>query len=347
MMAFILAALLLSLIAAAFLARPLLRPQAGEKSAPRLALLCAVVLGAAGALVYFKLGSRSWSDPAVQAQSGRTIADLARELEHHPQDLSGWLALGQAYSDIGRYSIAQRSFERANRLAPGGNAEAMAGIAETMLLGGDSTQMATAQEYLERALQLDPHSPKALFYGAVGAYQAGRLDVARDRFSAMLALNPPEGVRVALQRQIDDITKQLADAPAANAAPKSGANTSAAGAKASDSTTAIHLHVTLAAALRGKVPADAALYVFVRSPDGGAPLAVKRSALRLPQDIELSAADAMIAGHAVKPGQNVAVVARISVSGNPLPQSGDLYGEISTVAGQSGSRALQIDRLNP
>jgi len=69
--------------------------------------------------------------------------------------------------------------------------------------------------------------------------------------------------------------------------------------------------------------------------------------VRLPQDVELSAADAMVAGHAVQPGQNVAVVARISVSGNPLPRSGDLYGEIKTVAGRSGLRALQIDRLNP
>jgi cytochrome c-type biogenesis protein CcmH len=232
--------------------------------------------------------------------------------------------------------MAQRSFGRANRLAPGGNAAALAGIAETMLLSGDSEQVAKAPEYLERALQLDPHSPKALFYGALSAYQQGHLEVARDRFSAMLALSPPEGVRAALQRQIEEIDRQMGNPPPA-----------AAAAPAADAATVIHLHVTLAPGLRAKVPADASLFVFVRSPDGGAPLAVKRSVLRLPQDVELSAADAMIAGHGVRPGQSVAVVARISASGNPLPQSGDLYGEISTVAGQSGSRALQIDRLSP
>ena len=63
--------------------------------------------------------------------------------------------------------------------------------------------------------------------------------------------------------------------------------------------------------------------------------------------MELSAADAMVAGHGVRPGQPVSVVARLSVSGNPLPQSGDLYGEINTVAGKSGAQALQIDKLNP
>jgi cytochrome c-type biogenesis protein CcmH len=151
----------------------------------------------------------------------------------------------------------------------------------------------------------------------------------------MLTLSPPESVRVALQRQIEQIDKQMRDSQT----PPAGA--------ASDAATAIHLHVTLAPALADKVPPDASLFVFVRSPAGGAPLAVKRSSVQLPQDLELSAADAMIAGHAVQPGQSVAVVARISVSGSPLPQSGDLYGEIKAVAGHSAPRALQIDRLSP
>ena len=332
---FVIAAVLLSLLAAAFVAQPLWRARGAGARAPRVALAAALALIGAGALLYLKLGDRAWSDGAVMAQSNQSISILARRLERDPRDLDGWLALGQAYSQIGRYSMAERSFERANRLVPGGNAEALAGIAESLLLGGDSADVPAASQYLERALQLNPKSPKALFYGAINAYQQGQLELARERFATMLALSPPESVRVALQRQIEQIDAQMhqAQAPAALGAP--------------DAATAIHLHVTLAPALADKVPADASLFVFVRSPEGGAPLAVKRSGVQMPQDVELSAADAMVAGHAVQPGQNVAVVARISVSGSPLPQSGDLYGEIKTVAGRSGSRALQIDRLNP
>jgi cytochrome c-type biogenesis protein CcmH len=95
------------------------------------------------------------------------------------------------------------------------------------------------------------------------------------------------------------------------------------------------------------VPANASLFVFVRSPDGGPPLAAKRSPASLPQDVALSAADSMIAGRALTPGQSVSVIARISTSGSPLPLPGDLYGQIDTVAGKSGPRALQIDRLSP
>jgi cytochrome c-type biogenesis protein CcmH len=348
---FVTLALLLSLLAGAFLALPLLRARGVGPRAPWVAVLCTLLLTGAGAGLYITLGDRGWSDQATAAQSDQSISILARELERDPQNLQGWLNLGQNYADIGRYSMAQRSYERANRLAPGGNAAALAGIAESMLLSGDSALIAKAPEFLARALQLDPQSPKALFYSAVSAYQQGRLDVARERFAAMLALSPPENVRAALQKQIEDIDAQMrnpqAAARSAAAAPGPGPVASVAAPAALDAATAIHLHVTLAPGLAGKVPADASLFVFVRSPDGGAPLAVKRSSVTLPQDVELSAADAMVAGHGVQPGQNVAVVARISVSGSPLPQSGDLYGEISTIAGQSGSRALQIDRLNP
>jgi len=328
MSAFVAAALLLAVLAALFLAWPLLRRRQGQPAAPLVALLAIVVVIGAGAVVYALLGNRGWARPQAATPGSASIAALARHLEGDPADLPGWLELGSAYSGIGQYALALRAFERANRLANGGNASALAGVGQAMLLGGDSVQAAQAPEFFERALQLDPKSPQALFYGALIAYHSGQLSLARDRFMAMLSLSPPENVRVALQKQIDEINTALQP-------PKV------------DAATAIRLHVTLAAALSAKVPAQASLFVFVAAADGGPPLAVKRSAVSLPQDVELSAADAMIAGRAVRPGQKVSVVARISASGNPVAQSGDLYGQIDYLAGKSGARALEIDRLSP
>ena len=339
MTGFIAAALVLSLLAAAFVALPLLRSKSGAPRARWVAALAVLVLLGAGAGLYGWLGDRGWLSRAVQGVPDQSIATLARHLEREPQDVPGWLALGQAYEAFGNYSLALRCFQRANRLSGGGDATALAGMAEAMLLGGDSDEAAKAPELLERALQIDPHSPKALFYGAVTAFQQGHLQVARERFAALLALSPPESARAALQHQIDDIDARLRDPGGAAAGQPAGSNIDAA--------TAIHLHVTLSPSLAHQVPADASLFVFVRSPTGGPPLAVKRSAARLPQDVDLSAADAMVAGRSVQPGQNVSVVARISASGNALPQSGDLYGEIRYVAGKSGAQALQIDKLNP
>jgi cytochrome c-type biogenesis protein CcmH len=311
MTAFISAALLLSLMAAAFLALPLLRAKPGAPRAPWAAGLAVLGVIAAGAGLYAWLGDRGWLHVAPEDAANRGISILARHLEREPQDLNGWMTLGQDYGELGNYALALRCFQRANRLSHGSNAAALAAMGEAMILGGDPAQAAQAPELLERALLLDPKSPKALFYSAVAAYQQGNLELARERFTGMINLPPPENIRVALQHPIDDID------------------------------------VTLSPSLAGKVPEQASLFVFVRAPEGGPPLAAKHSAVQLPQDVDLSSADAMVAGRAVQPGQNVSVVARISVSGNPLPQSGDLYGEIRAVAGKSGTQALQIDRLNP
>jgi len=352
---FILLALALSLIAVAFVVLPLLRVRASAPRALWSAGLVLLLLLGAGAGLYAWLGNSAWTAPSAQSSADQAIPTLARHLEQQPEDLSGWLDLGQAYGAIGNYSLALRCYQRANRLAGGESAAALAGMAEAMLMGEDTSQAAKAQELLERALQIDPHSPKALFYSAVAAFRDGRLEVARQRFQAMLDMGPPESIRTALQRQIDDIDVQIkgaikgatavasqAPAPASPTAPSD-----AAPARALDAATAIHLRVTLSPTLTGKVPAEAWLYVFVRAPGGGPPLAVKRLSATLPQEVALSSADAMVAGRSVEAGQNVSVVARISASGSPLPQSGDLYGEIQTVAGKGGAQALQIDKLNP
>jgi cytochrome c-type biogenesis protein CcmH len=327
MTAFVLAALLLALLAALFLVVPLLRRAPRSTSAPIVAALAALVLIIASAIIYRFIGNRAWSELASANQGNRTIAELVRHLEDQPQDQAGWLSLGAAYGGLGQYALALRAYERANRLSAGGNAVALAGMGEAIMLSGDATRAEQAAELFERALKLDPTGPKALFYGAIIAYREGRLDVARARFSAMLALSPPESVRAALQKEIDEIDAK--QHPAIDAA------------------TAIHLHVTLAPALAGKLPANASLFVFVPSPQGGPPLAAKRSAASLPQDVDLSAADSMIEGRGVQAGQKVSVIARISTSGSPTSHSGDLYGQIEYVTGKSGPRALEIDRLSP
>ena len=56
----------------------------------------------------------------------------------------------------------------------------------------------------------------------------------------------------------------------------------------------------------------------IRGP-AGPPLAVKRLAAHFPQTVELSSADAMLAGHGMQVGQDVEIVARLSGSGGPLP----------------------------
>jgi len=327
MSGFVVLAIVLAALAGLALAWPLLRPRAAAPSAPIAAMVTVLAVIAGSALVYSKLGSPASARQQPGTDTDQSISTLARHVESQPKDQAGWMALGSAYSTIGQFALAIRAYERANRLSDNKDPDALLGIGEAMLLSGDNSLGAKAPEYVERALQISPRSPKALFYGAVIAYHQDRLEIAHDRFLALLALSPPPNVRVAVQKEIDDIDARLH--------PKI------------DEATAIHLHVTLSAQLAPKVPPNAFLFVFVPSPTGGPPLAVKRNTATLPQDVALSAADSMMAGRAIQAGQKVSVIARISASGSPLPSKGDLYGQIDYVVGKSGARPLEIDKLNP
>jgi cytochrome c-type biogenesis protein CcmH len=333
MTVFLIIAALLSVAAVLFVVRPLLVSRSSGPPAATAAMVVALGLIAIGAVFYSVLGNPTAVRVSMHASGAGTQAQNLGELARHVQDAPGdrvaWLALAQAYAQTSQYEAALHAYERANEIAGGNDPLALAGEGEALLLKGDATRVPQATALFERALQIDPDSPKGLFYGAVLAYRGGRLDVARARFAAMLKLQPPppENVRVALTRQIEMIDDQLR--------PRI------------DAATAIHVQVKLAPKLAAKVPANAALFVFVQSTDGGPPLAVKRISAALPQEVDLSAADAMIAQRAVKPGQKVTVVARISASGSPQAHSGDLSGQIEYVAGKSGSRALEIDQLHP
>src|SRR4029077_9604239 len=115
--------------------------------------------------------------------------------------------------------------------------------AETTVFESGGELTAPAINLFERALQLDPKLPPALFYTGVAALNAGHLDVARARFVALRDMGPPPQVAAALDKQIAAI-----DADLARAHP--------------DPATVVHLHVEVAPALAAKVPAAAALFVF-------------------------------------------------------------------------------------
>jgi cytochrome c-type biogenesis protein CcmH len=327
MTGFIVSAALAAVVAALFVVLPLVRARSGV-GAPQYALAVGasliVLLGAAALYVTWSHGS--WR--AAPAAETAGIEPLLAATEEHPDDVQAWLNLGRGYLRISQWPLARRSFEHADRLSQGRNADALGGMAESMVLGNNGEPTAESTALFDRALQVDPHSPAALFYSGVAQLNAGNLEAARARFSTLRDLGPPPQVSAALDKQIAAI-----DADLARLMP--------------DPATTIHLQVSLAPALAGSVPKQGALFVFVHAPQGGPPLAVKRLSLGFPQHVDLSASDSMMASNRINPGQRVEVMARISASGTATASAGDLYGAITAVAGNPRLRELSIDRRNP
>ncbi len=352
MTTFLVLAALLLMAGVAAVAVPLLRRAPTDLApAPWAALGAGCVLVIGSGLLYVTWSNWSWSTPSAADSPQTMVARLARKLERNPDDLKGWLLLGQSYNVLEQYPLAIRAYERADRLSGGKSADALVGEAESLVLTDASQIDGRAGRLVEKALVLDPTSGKALFYGAAAAERRGDLPAARDRFSRLLALNPPANVRPLIEQQIAAIDQQMGGA--GQAAGPAGASPAAKGPAAATGSVAagspavrvtVSLSPTLAAAASGAAP----LFVFVRDPaQPGPPLAVKRLTSHFPQTVELTSSDSMVPGRMFTAGQKVQVVARIARSGNPLAGSGDPFGEVAYLVGRDGLVNVVIDRLTP
>ena len=344
MITFVLLAAVLTVAGVAVIAVPLLKKKPVEYSpAPWAALIATGILAVGSTVLYIRLTNWSWQTKVAEDSPQTMVARLARKLEKDPQNLDGWLLLGRSYTQLQEFQLAVRAYQRADRLAGGKNAEALLGQAEALARGDENELDRRAGRLIEQALALDPSSGKALFYGAAVAMRRGELPLARERFTKLLALDPPDNIKPLLQKQIDSIDQQLA-----GGAPGPAPAGQPPVAAATDPAAKVRINVTLAPTLAQSAAGSSPLFVFVRDPQRpGPPLAVKRLDSHFPQTVELTASDSMMPGRAIAAGEKVQVVARIARSGNPVGASGDPFGESAYLVGRDGLINIVIDHVTP
>ena len=343
MSTFIFIAAVMAAIAATAVAFPLLR-------SPRSRLagaLAGVLVMAAAAGLYPLWSNWNWraamaAKPAVDTQVLEMVAKLERHMKDAPNDIKGWLLLGQSDLALERADGAIDAYEHAHRLDPN-NVVALLGLGEALSLRAGGNVTPPAGDLFERAVALEPDNPRALLYSGFGAATRGDRATARQRWLKLKGMHPPAEIDAMLNDRIAELgTSDLEQGPAAaaGAAPPGAGAASAAAALAT-------VNIRIAPALKSHLTGDVPLFVFAREPGGGGPpLAAKRlTSAALGSEVRLSSADSLIPGRSLVAGQKVSITARISFSGQPLPAAGDLYGELTYDVGHDGVRDLVIDRI--
>jgi cytochrome c-type biogenesis protein CcmH len=270
---------------------------------------------------------------------------LAERMKSTPDDADGWSMLGRSYAALGRNDEALSAYDRLLKLRPD-DPSVLADYADALAV--KNNQLAgEPMKYVERALKLDPNHLKALMLAGTDAFNRADYAKAVQHWERAAEAGPPDNPLVQMARNgvTEARTRGNLLAATASGKPQPAATATAqqpagpATATAAVVSGAITGTVTLAPALKGRVGPDDAIFVFARAATGSRmPVAFMRAQVKdLPLNFTLDDSMAMSPAARLSTAGQVVVGARVSKSGQAMPQAGDLEGlSEPTAAGSAG-----------
>jgi cytochrome c-type biogenesis protein CcmH len=267
---------------------------------------------------------------------------LAERLKDKPDDVEGWSMLARSYSVLGRHAEALKAYEKATSLRKD-DPTLLADYADSMAVNNNSDLTGEPMKLVERALKLDPKNLKALYLAGTQAFNTKDYTSAVQIWEKMVAVSPPGNVFVQQVEPAIVEARKLAGMPPAAKPLDAALAPAAAAAPAAAGGGVVSGTVTLSSALAKQAQPDDTVFVFARAAEGSRmPLAILRKQVKdLPLTFSLNDSMAMSPASALSTATKVIVGARVSKSGNAMPQPGDLAGQSSVV--NVGATGLQIE----
>jgi cytochrome c-type biogenesis protein CcmH len=278
---------------------------------------------------------------------------LAEKLKEKPDDLRGWILLARSYETLNRYADALGAYGNARRLS-GDNPEVLADYADALVMANGGRFNDEAGEVLQKAVEAQPDNVKTLWLIGHWKNQQGSYTEAISYWQRAAALLPAGSEDTTIiARQISQLQQRLGITPSAPvavaaASPADAPATAGGGTPAAGH--AITVTVALDPALAAQAAPESTVFIFARAVQGPRmPLAIMRRQVRdLPVTVTLDDSLAMSPAMTLSKFDQVTIGARVSASGNAMPQSGDLEGSQSPVnVASPGTIAITIDRKVP
>jgi cytochrome c-type biogenesis protein CcmH len=276
------------------------------------------------------------ADPAASAPHALTpeqmagmIDQLAARLKDKPDDADGWSMLARSYVVVGRQAEAVNAYARAVALR-GDDPVLLADQADALAVQNGRRVSGEPLKVVERALKLDPNNLKALSLAGTAAFERADYAGAVRHWERILQVAPPDDRLAQDARGAIAEARELGKLPAAASQPSAAGDRKPAVANAGAGVAGV---VTLDPALAGRTRPDDTLFVFARDAGGGRmPLAILRRQVKdLPLQFRLDDSQSMSPAAKLSGATQVVVGARISRSGNAMPQPDDLSGQSAQV----------------
>jgi cytochrome c-type biogenesis protein CcmH len=332
-----------------------------------LPVLLSILIPLAALGLYLKIGAPHALSPELAAsdsggngnaphgtstdQIRAMVAKLADHLKQNPDDAQGWTMLARSYRVLGQFKDASDAYQHAIKLIPN-NAQLLADYADSLAMAQGQHLEGEPMRVVEQALKIDPSNVKALALAGTAAFDAKNYKQAVVYWQKAVNSAPPDSEMIQpLQSGIQE-AQALAEGRTPpqnlpNIMPQQPAQAQAGSSAGSGAS--ISGKVSIASSLAAKVSADDTLFIYARASSGPPmPLAIlRKKASELPVSFTLDDSESMAPSMRLSNFPQVMVTARISKSGNAMPQSGDLEGSVGPISNSSSNISIRIDHTVP
>jgi cytochrome c-type biogenesis protein CcmH len=309
---------------------------------PAIALGIAIPVLAIG--LYFLLGNPQALKPNAGSMPEMTreqiddmVNRLAQRMETQPEP-RGLALLARSYASMGRFADAAKAYGKLSAMEPK-DADVVVEWADALAMSQGRSLDGEPEKLIAHALTLNPDHPKALALEGSIAYAHKDYAAAVKNWRRMMAVVPPDS---ALAQMIAPGI-QKAESLGGIAPQAAAAQTGKAAGNANVKLTG---KVEIDPALRSQLSGSETVFIFVRAAQGPRmPLvALRKQVSDLPISFSFDDASSLSPNRKLSSEQSVIVGARISKTGDAMPQPDDIQAMSSTVTPNAKGIQLRLKR---
>jgi len=277
------------------------------------------------------------------------VGSLEEKLKNQPEDAEGWYMLARSYMSMKRYPDAVKAMEKVVALE-NNNANILMQYADALAMTNNGKVSGKPEKVILQALTIDPNHPEALWLAGIAAEEQQKHEKAISHWEkALTQMQDNEESKQLLNQAITDAKSKMSSVQTADSDINDTEN---AAEKVSepktDKRSSITVDVSLSPELMEKAKPGDTVFVFARALQGPPmPLAAQRRQVKdLPFSVTLDDSQAMMPNRKLSNFNQVIVGARISSSGNPIKQPGDLEGLSQPISPAEGVKtSIVVDKV--
>ena len=275
--------------------------------------------------------------PAWAIENGaQLISAMQTNVHRHADDPNRWMRLSELFLSLEATPSAIEALSRAYRLSPD-NEEIATTYAQVSFFANGGQLDANSRRVLEELLAKNPQHEGAQMLMAMGEARSNNFEQAQGwirRLRASIAAKP--GDHTQALSSLDELSANIV-------------------VQQQQASEGIDVTVTINSSLLPLIKADDVLFVAIRDVKGGPPFAAKRLPISVIKQgeasVSLSDLDAMMPDRTLQSARaddtQLAVIARISHTGNAIAESGDMSANPVVVTTGQNQVNIEINQQVP